>query len=114
MNLTEIIQSEDLKADEKLSKIAKKVAKAREEYGNTDAEITAPTVNTTDGLTSLKFLSAKDKVELAALSIKAIRIEATEIVEQVEGASLSREVERLLATDAVLCNIMTKSENEYI
>jgi len=114
--LTEIVnrKGDAAVASQQIADIAEIVTKAREEYGNTDAEVSTTKVNTCDGMVDLKYLSDSDKVAVAAGEIARIRVQAIEAVECTEGANLAREVERLVAVNPVLTNITTASESEYI
>jgi len=114
LTLTQIVNDEKMEASEKLEAINKKVKKARKAYGNEDVVIATPRVHTCDGLVDLKYLSDADKAALAAQEITSIRIRAIEATEATEGAVLTREIERLLATNSTLVNILAASDNEYI
>lgn len=116
LTLTEIINAPKkvLDASEKVVAIAKKVEQARKVYGNTDAEITAPEVNTCEGAVDLAFLDAADKVAVAGSEIRKIRVQAIETTKQTEGSVLDAEVVRLIAVNPVLCNITAATESAYI
>jgi len=114
--LTEIFStsSEDMTDTQKVAAIAEIVQTAREQYGNTDAEITAPEIGTCDGVRDLKLLSDKDKVAVAEMEVDAIITKAVEETKSAEGVVLDREIERLIATSQVLTNITAKVDSAYI
>lgn len=113
MTITEILKS-DATASEKLTQLSEVVDTARKAYGNTKAEITVPEVNTADGMVKLTYLDADSKVALAERMVRCITIQAVETAESTEGAVLDREIERLIATDPILCSLMSKTDSKYI
>ena len=116
MTLTKIInaKSEEMDSAAKLVAIGEKVAKARAAYGNEEAEISVPEVNTANGFVSIEYLSDGDKVAVAAAAIEDIRMIAIETTKDAEGVMLDKEIERLLATSSVLCNLTATSGSDYI
>ena len=66
MSITEILSDKDMPAKEKLAQIVEVIAKAREAYGNAEAEITPRTVNTTEGSMKVIHLTAESKLALVA------------------------------------------------
>jgi len=114
MKLSEILVSEEIKDSEKVAKIAEVVAKARKAYGNDDKVITAPEVNTTEGVQDLAMLSDKSKVAIADSEIRRIKQFANEFTKVNEGVMFDKKVEELIALSAILVNITTTTESEYI
>lgn len=114
MKLREITSSEDLTDSEKINAIATIVATARKAYGNTEAEITEPEVGTVDGLASVSLLSNESKVVLADSEITYIITTAVEHSKSTEGVVLDKEVERLIATSALLANLTKTLDSQYI
>lgn len=114
MTFTQILNNEGLTASEKIAKLSSLTTKAREAYGNQETEIAVPDVPTTEGIVSIKYLSDEDKVSLASCQIRNIANEAIATTECEEGAVLDREIERLVAKNPVLVNLLAKSESSYI
>jgi len=112
--LTQIINDDKTEAAAKLPAISRIVSKARKAYGNSDVEIDIPEINTCEGKTGLQYLTAEDKVAVAANEISAIRVCAIEATKATDGAVLDREIERLLAVNPVLVNLETESGSDYI
>jgi len=114
LTLTQIVNDTEMKSVEKLELIAAVVVKARKAYGNSEVEIECPEVNTCEGIVNIKFLSEDGKAALAGREITAIRMAAIEATTATEGAVLDREVERLIAVNPVLANLLAESESAYI
>ena len=113
MTFNDILQS-DTVASEKLKQLTTLVADIRKAYGNSDVEIDIPYVNTPDGMVSLTYLDDDSKVVLAGNQVRAASIEAIEICECTQGAVLDKEIEGLIATDPILCNLASTSGSKYI
>lgn len=113
MTFNDILQS-DTVASEKLKQLAELVYDIREAYGNTDVTIDIPYVNTPDGMVSLTYLDADSKVAFAGQSVRAITIEAIEICEATQGAMLDKEIESLVATCPILCNLSSTTGSKYL
>lgn len=113
MTFTQILKSDATTAD-KLESISKLVADIRKSYGNSDHTIEVPYVNTVDGMVSLKYVDDDSKLTLAERAIKSITIEATEACEGTEGLLFDKEIEWLVATNAVLCNLSISTGSRYI
>lgn len=114
MTFNEILTNKDSVASEKLKQLVELVYDIREAYGNTEAEIDIPYVNTPDGMVSLTYLDDESKVALAGQSVRAASIEAVEICEATQGAVLDKEIEGLIATDPILCNLTASSGSKYL
>ena len=115
MNLTQIFESEELSDKDKLGKITEIITSARNAYGNSEADITLPAVNTVDGLTDLNMLSSESRVVIAQSEVSTIKVIASEFVKCVEGANYAKKVEELIATNPVLAHITSAMpENDYL
>ena len=114
MNLTEILNSEELSTKEQVAAIAEVVAKARIAYGNGDAEITEPEINTIDGLQDISLLCNETKIAIAESEIGNIKTIAVEFCKSFEGAKLDRKIEELIAISPILANITNTVESEYL
>ena len=112
--LREIFTNEDMAASEKVGAIASIVEKARENYGNSDMDITIPEVSTCEGITDLSLMSDDDKVAIAERSVSNIIQTAVEFTKEEEGIVLDKEIERLVATNPVLVNLSEAVDSEYI
>ena len=113
MTLTEILQSE-ASSTEKLSQLADVVETARKAYGNTEVEVETPYIPTLDGMVCMKYLDSDSKLALAERTIRIITIEALEACEANPALVLDREIERLIAADPILCNLLSSSGSKYI
>ena len=111
--ITQILKS-DASAEAKLQDLQKIITTARKAYGNTDAEVSVPEVNTADGVVKLTYLDDDSKLAIVERIIRQITICAVETVESTEGMVLDREIERLIATDPILCNLAATSGSAYI
>ena len=114
MKLTDIFTNEDMSAKDKVNAIAEVVTKAREAYGNGDAEITAPEINTVDGLEDLAMLCDESKVAVAESEVRNIKTVAVEYTKAFEGAILDRKIEELIAISPILANITATTDSAYI
>lgn len=113
MTFTEILTS-DASAEAKLQELANLVKDIRTSYGNTDVEVEVPDVTTADGMVELKYLDAESKVVLAGRQIKAATMEAVEECSCNPACVLDREIERLVATNPIMCNLLANTGSKYI
>jgi hypothetical protein len=113
MTFNKILKS-DASAEAKLTDLTALVADIRNEYGNSDIEIDTPYVNTPEGIISFKYLDAESKVVYAGKAVRDATVEAVEICESTQGAVLDRELESLIATCPVLCNLAISTNSKYI
>ena len=109
----EILQS-DATSKEKLTQLAHLVSLMRIAYGNTNVEVPSDYVNTPDGLVDFKYLDADSKVAFAGQQVRECTINAIEYCEGLPGAMLDRELEGQVATNQILCNLMTVSGSKYL
>lgn len=114
MSITKILGKKDVDPSEKLEEVAGIVAKARESYGNTDAEIEVPMVNTTHGVMRFDLLDDDSKVDVLAGRVGSLKAKAAEFVAQTPSANMNRKIEELLANDPYFCNISAGTKWEYI
>ena len=114
MKLMEIFSSEELSSKEQVAAIAEVVVKARNAYGNGDAEITEPEINTIDGLQSLSMLDDESKVRVAQIEVSCIKTRAVEFCNDVEGAVLDKKIAELIALSPVLTSLTNTTESEYL
>jgi len=114
MTFNDILKNTDASATEKLTDLTALVANIRQEYGNSDIEIDIPYVNTPEGLVSFRFLDAESKVVFAGQALREATVEAVEICENTQGAILDKEIESLIATCPILCNLAVTTNSKYI
>lgn len=114
MSITKILSNENASDEEKIAAVAETVAKAREAYGNVDAEIDDPLVNTVHG--QMRFSNLEDEGKLAFVrnEVATIKVKACEAVEQAQGVNPSRRVEELIATNPILVNVAAGTKFEYL
>ena len=116
MTFTEIFAAtaEEMTMDQKLSELNTLVATARKAYGNEEASIAEPEVNTVDGLRKISYLSAEGKVACASTAFNAIKNIAIEAHATTEGMQLDKEIESLIACDPTLCNLSASVKSAYL
>jgi len=114
MSITKILAEKDTDAGEKLDRVAEIVAAARKAYGNEDAVVESPKVNTVNGILSFIHLDDASKVEHLKAAVAKLKSEAVEYVEQTPGAGLNRKIEELLSTHGMFVNISAGTKFEYI
>lgn len=116
MNMLEILNNEDKKVTnvQKLEKIGTIVASARKAYGNEDAKIDSPDIETVDGLTPLVHLSPKAKVDLAKRAVTSVKMAAVEAQKRNSAVNINKKIEELIATSPILVNISEVVTYNYI
>ena len=114
MGLREILSNEDMKAADKLQSISEIIGKAREAYGNTEAKIAKPKVTTTEGEVDISILTVNDKLALAEREITQAAIKVSETCEDTAGSVFDKELERVLATNAILVNLTASTGSSYL
>ncbi len=114
MSLTKILSQKDANAEEQLVQVAEIIAKARQAYGNEDAVIDAPMVNTPHGNMSFVHLEADSKVAMLRGEVAVIKAKAVEFAEQNAGANINKCIEELLAIDPYFTNVGNGTKFEYI
>ena len=113
MTITEVLRSE-ASATDKLSQLGGIVTTIRMAYGNTGADVETPYISTADGMVDLKYLDADSKLALVERTVKAATIEAVEACEANSALVFDREIERLIASDAIMCNLLASTGSKYI
>jgi len=114
MSITKVLADEEKSAEEKLEYVKEVVAKAREAYGNADAEFAVPNVNTSYGNMPFDMLEPESQVEFLKDVAFAIKAKAIEFVSHTEGANLNRKIEELLATNPMFANISDGEQYDYL
>lgn len=114
MGLREILQDKDTSAAAKLEEVSKIVTACREAYGNTEAEIAVPKVNTASGIQSLSMVDDEGKVGLAKAEIGKISTYVAEIVEATAGAVFDSEFAANVAMNPVLTNLGASTGSKYL
>ena len=116
MNISKILEQtkEEATDTQKVAAVAEMVASARKAYGNSDAEITAPYVPTTDGDVQLKYVDDATKLVLIGKEVRKIKAIAVQTAQESEGVNINKLVESFLATSPVLVNISDTTEFDYI
>ena len=112
MKVTKIISLK--KSGKVLEEVANLVKVARKVYGNGDAEITVPSVNTVNGCTNIKYLSTNDKAAVAKKELQSILAEINSADAEVEGLSADYELIGAVATNAVLVNLSASLNSKLI
>lgn len=100
-------------SDEKLKAVIAMVKKVREVYGNTDAEIEAPKVGSTNGTVAINLLTTKEKVATAEREIRNCIAKATAEAECTTGIVFDRSFEKAVATSPILTNLELTSDSAY-
>ncbi len=114
MTISTILDNTETSAAEKIAQLSKVVDKAKEAYGNTGIEITAPKVNSSEGYVDMKFMSAEDKIVIASIAIREITMEVAAITDIVEGVVFDSEIERAFAMSSILSNLTATQDSKYL
>ena len=114
MSITKVLTEADVEASTKLERVAEIVAKARDTYGNTDAEIPTPKVNTVNGVMGFEFLEDEGKVSILRDEAAKLKAKAVEYVENHPGSNMTRKVEELLAINPYFANVSAGTGVEYL
>lgn len=114
MSLTKILNKKDADAEDTLTAVAEIVASARKAYGNEDAEIAAPSVQTVHGSMPFDVLEADSKVEILRQEVGRIKAAAVEFGQQTPGANVDKQIEQMLATNALFVNVSAGTRFEYL
>lgn len=113
MTITEIMES-DKSASEKLVALTEIITTARKAYGNTEVTIEVPTVTSTDGIMSMKYLNVEDKLAIASSALHTCIASAISSTDCAEGSVFDKELERELARNAVLVNLTASTDSKYL
>ena len=114
MSITKILNAKDADPSEQLEQVAEIVSAARQAYGNVDAEIKSPMVNTTHGAMGFDMLEDDSKINGLRQEILSIKAEAVEFAARNEGGNINKKIEELLATNPLFTNIGSSVEFAYI
>ncbi len=114
MSITKILAEKDVEASDQLIRVAEIVAKARDNYGNTEEEVKSPMVDTTHGKMNFNHLEDEAKVKLLKGEVQKIKAKAVEFAEQNEGVNLNKKIEELISTNGYFVNISAGTKFEYI
>lgn len=113
MKILDTLRAEKTSAKKKLAAVVALVTAVRAKYGNTDAEIQAPKVHTSEGSVNIALLGADERVAIAAQEIKEIIALASVVTEATEGSIFDRTFESHVAVNPVLCNLEQESASDY-
>lgn len=114
MSLTKILTAKDADPEEQLTAVSDIVGAARKAYGNEDADIAAPDCNTPEGTMSFVHLEAASRVQLLRQQVSLIKAGAVEFVSQNPGASMDKQIEERIATNAYFANVGNGTKFKYI
>lgn len=114
MSITKILTEEKTSAEDKLARISEIVAAARSAYGNEEAAIPVPKVNTPHGSMKFEHLEDASKVAILRDEVARIKAHAVECVEQNPGTNINKKIEELLATNEFFVNVSSGTKFEYI
>ena len=114
MSITKILSNEETSVEEKITAIAETVAKARAAYGNEEAVIDDPLINTSYGEMRFSNLENDSKLQFIRNEVAKIKVLACECVEENQGVNVNRRVEELIAINPVLANISSGTKFEYL
>lgn len=114
MSIIDLLNDEKLKASQVLAGIAEIVAKARAAYDNEEAKIPTAVINTAYGAMDFEHLEDDSKVEIIRGEVMRIKVLAVEAAKNVVGTNINKEIEKLIATNAVLNNIVSASRSDYL
>lgn len=114
MSITKILTEKDADAENQLTRVAEIVSQARAAYGNEDAAIEAPMVDTPHGRMSFVHLEDDAQVERLRGEVARIKANAVEFCEQNAGSSMNRKIEELLAINPYFVNVSPGTKFEYI
>lgn len=114
MSITKILSNKELEDADKIAQVSEIIARVRETYGNSDAEIDSVKVNTPQGYMDFSFLEEDSKVALLKDQARSIKATAVEYAEQTPGANVQRKVEELLATHPMFANLADGVTFDYL
>ena len=114
MSIISLLNDKELKASQVLAGVAEIVTKARAAYGNEEAKIPTAAVNTTYGAVDFEHLEDDSKVEIIRAEVMRIKVLAVEAAKDVVGTNVNKEIEKLIATNVFLNNIVSASKFDYL
>ena len=113
MKILETLNNEETSVTEKLTSVTALVETVRAKYGNTEVEIQAPKVPTTNGAVSIGLLTNDEKLVIATEEVKSAIAMASAVTENIEGAVFDRVFEGFVAVNPILVNLNQESDSEY-
>ena len=114
MSITKVLSEKDVNSEDKLKSVAETVAAARKAYGNEDAVIECPVVNTAHGSMPFSVLEDDSKVAVLRDEVAYIKAAAVEFDAQNEGVNVNKKIEELIAVNPLLANIAPGTKFNYI
>ena len=114
MSITKVLTEEKTSSEDKLSRVAEIVASARSSYGNEEAVIKAPKINTPQGSMGFEHLEDDSKVSLLRNEVAVIKAQAVEFAEQNPGTNINKKIEELLAVNPMFVNVSAGTKFEYL
>lgn len=114
MSIIKVLNDKNTSSEDKLQAIAEVVASARAAYGNQGTEIPSTSVNTTYGAVDFENLEDDSKVELIKGEVMRIKVIAVEAAKATPGTNVNKEIEKLIAVNSFLNNIVAKTKFDYL
>ena len=114
MSITTILSNKETSPEEKLDRVAEIVASARKAYGNEDAKVEVPMINTTNGAMPFDVLEPESKVQLLRDEVARIKAAAVEFSAQHSGANINKKIEELISCNPMMTNIAPGTKFDYI
>ena len=113
MKILNTLNNEETTSAEKLAAVAAFVTTVRTKYGNTDKEITAVKVPTTNGFVPISLLTEDEKITIAESEIREVVAMSTAVSENAEGSLFDRVFEGFVAVNPILVNLDQVSDSAY-
>ncbi len=113
MKILNLLTNEKTETEEKLASLQGFVAKVRAKYGNTDKEIEAVKIPTTNGHVPISLLTGDEKTVVAEGEIREIIAMTTAVVENTDGAMFDRVFEGFVAVNPILTNLDQETDSDY-
>ena len=112
MKILDILSNETINDADALQQVTEIVAKAREDYGNTEIEIPVPILSCACGTRPLTALDNKERRDFAIHVVKELKEALRDELDEVVGLVPERKALELIATEATLVNLTTKDTIE--
>ena len=113
MKILETLNNEEMSAKKRLKAVTALVETVRAKYGNTEVEIQAPKVPTTNGMVAISLLTNDERLAIATDEVKEVIAMASAVAENVEGSVFDRVFEGFMAVNPILVNLGQESSSEY-
>ena len=114
MSIIKILNDKNESSEAKLAAVKEIVAEARSKYGNEDATIPTTAVNTIYGSVDFEHLEDDSKVEVIKGEVQKIKTLAVEASKTTAGTNINKEIEKLIATNSFLNNVVAKAKFDYL